>query len=393
MADMRSRLTMFFALALCLASCGSYARDHGNLQDSGPGAVSSIDPKIIDTNNPLQLGELAGQLSQNRVLFIGEVHDRLEHHRNQLNIIKSVYARYPDLAIGVEYFQQPFQPYLDDYIAGRITEREMLVKTEYFKRWQLDFRLLQPIFRFARENRIPIVALNVSDEIHNKVFIGGIKSLSPQELAQTPADIEPASASYLKRLKSIFNSHPTSNDFDTFVEGVLLWDESMADTAARYLKAHPESRMVILAGMVHVMYGDGIPGRLDRRLGSDQSVVAINGNDFGDYPGIADYQLATVGGVELPKAGKLGVSITDGLGTDGMHGVRISDFSSGSAAQAAGMAAGDVIVALDGEKVANIPDLKSMMFDKQPGERVQVLVQRTGDVHSEKELRFDVVLR
>jgi len=393
LAAMKSRLAMIFALAACLSSCGSYAHDHGDVQASGPGAVSNIDPKIIDTNNQRQLGELVGQLARNRVLFIGEVHDRLEHHRNQLNIIKSVYARYPDLAIGVEYFQKPFQPYLDDYIAGRITERQMLVKTEYFKRWQLDFRLLQPIFQFARENHIPIVALNVSDEIHNKVFIGGMKSLSPEELAQTPDDMEPASESYLKRLKSIFNSHPTSNNFDTFVEGVLLWDESMADTAARYLKAHPKSRMVILAGMVHVMYGDGIPERLDRRLGSDQSVVAINGNDFGDYPGIADYQLITREGVDLPKAGKLGVSITDSSGTDGRQGVHISDFSGGSAAQAAGLAAGDVIVALNGEKVANLLDLKSMMFDKQPGERVQVLVQRAGTRHSEKELRFEVVLR
>ncbi|MGB8078818.1 MAG: ChaN family lipoprotein, partial [Gallionella sp.] len=343
MAATRSGFVATFALAFCLSSCGSFARDHGNLRDSGPGAVSNVEPKIIDTSDPPQLGELVGQLDRNRVLFIGEVHDRLEHHHNQLKIIKSVYARYPDLAIGVEYFQKPFQPYLDDYIAGRITEREMLVKTEYFKRWQLDFRLLQPIFQFARANRIPIIALNVSDEIHNKVFIGGMKSLSPQELAQTPADMEPASESYLMRLKSIFNSHPTSNDFDAFVEGVLLWDESMADTAAHYLKAHPESRMVVLAGMVHVMYGDGIPGRLDRRLGSDQSVVAINGNDFGDYPGIADYQLVTKGGVELPKAGKLGVSITDGLGLDGTPGAQIRDFSSGSAAQAAGLAAGDVI--------------------------------------------------
>ncbi|MGA7749204.1 MAG: ChaN family lipoprotein, partial [Gallionella sp.] len=339
-------------------------------------------------DNQHQLDEVAGQLAEKRLLFIGEVHDRLEHHRNQLRVIKSLYAHSPDLAIGVEYFQKPFQNYLDEYIAGRITEQEMLVRTEYFKRWQLDYRLLQPIFQFARENHIPVLALNVSDEIHNKVFMGGMKSLTPQELAQTPDDMQPASESYLKRLKSIFNSHPTGDDFGTFVEGVLLWDESMADTAARYLKAHPKSRMVVLAGMVHVMYGDGIPERVNRRLGSDQSVVAINGNDFGNYPGIADFQLITKEGVSLPKAGKLGVSITDDT-----RGVRISEFSDGSAAQAAGLAAGDLIVALNGEKVANTLDLKSMMFDKRPSDRVRVLVQRAGSMNTGKELQFEVILR
>lgn len=94
--------------------------------------------------------------------------------------------------------------------------------------------------------------------------------------------------------------------------------------------------------------------------------------------------------MELPKAGKLGVLITDSSGTDG---VRISDLSSGSAAQAAGLAAGDVIVALDGEKLANTLDLNSTMFDKRRGKRVQLLVQRAGSMHSEKELRFDLVLR
>lgn len=155
-----------------------------------------------------------------------------------------------------------------------------------------------------------------------KVFRGDMKSLNPLELAKTPKEIQPANEHYLQRLKLIFNFHPTGNDFATFVEGVLLWDESMADTAARYLKAHPQSRMVVLAGMVHVICGDGIPERVNLRLGGDQSAVMINGNDFGNYPGIADYQLETEGGIELPKAGKLGVSIVDGSGS-----VRIRNFS------------------------------------------------------------------
>jgi hypothetical protein len=293
----------------------------------------------------------------------------------------------PDSNSG-EYFQQPFQPYLDDYIAGRIGEKEMLIKTEYFKRWQLDYRLLQPIFQFAREKHIPVLALNVSDEIHNKVFKDGMKSLSPKERSQTPAEIEPASEHYLQRLKTIFDSHPRGNDFATFVEGVLLWDSSMADTAARYLNAHPQSRMVILAGMVHVMYGDGIPERVNHRLGGDQSALLINGSDFGRYPGIADYLLVTKGNIELPKAGKLGVSVLDGADS-----VYISEFATGSAAQAAGLEVADHILALNGVKVANMTELKVMMFDKQPGDQVQVDVLRNSVMGAKKELRFEVTLR
>jgi uncharacterized iron-regulated protein len=381
--------TLVLALAACCAACGFF--EHGAQEgfvlpvpDSSSGAV----PRIFDLRDQQKLDELAGRLDEKRAIFIGEIHDRLEHHQNQLRVIQSLYARNPNLAIGVEYFQQPFQPYLDDYIAGRIDEREMLVKTEYFKRWQLDYRLLQPIFEFAREKHIPVLALNVSEEIHTKVFRGGMKSLSPAERAQIPADIEPASKHYLQRLKAIFDSHPEGDDFASFVEGVLLWDSSMADTAARYLNSHPQSRMVILAGMVHVMYGDGIPERVNHRLGGDQSALLVNGNDFGRYPGIADYLLVTEGDKELPQTGKLGVSVLDGAGS-----LYISGLTSGSAAQTVGIDTGDHITAIDGVKVANMMELRAMMFDKQPGDRVLVNVSRNGGTSSKRELQFEVTLR
>jgi uncharacterized iron-regulated protein len=388
MTNINLRLAVFLALAACLTSCGTYEHDQVDLHQPAPESILKAGPITVDPANPQQLEELAGKLAEDRVIFIGEVHDRLDHHLNQLLIIKGLYARYPDLAIGVEHFQQPFQSYLDDYIAGRIDEREMLRKTEYFKRWKLDYRLIQPIIAFAREKHIPVLALNVSDEIHNKVFKGGMKSLDSLELAQIPNDILPASAHYQQRLKAIYSSHPPSNNFDTFVEGVLLWDEYMADHAAKYLKSHPRSRMVVLAGMVHVMYGDGIPERVNRRLGSDQSTVLINGSDFGNYPGVADYQLETGNYIGLPATGKLGVSIIDGTA-----GARISEFTADSAAQAAGLTIGDRILVLDGVKVSNISDLKSMMFDRKTGEQVQVVVQRNFPAGTPLELQFQVVLR
>jgi S1-C subfamily serine protease len=119
--------------------------------------------------------------------------------------------------------------------------------------------------------------------------------------------------------------------------------------------------------------------------------VIINGNDFGDYPGVADYQLTTGGGAGLPKPGKLGVSIIDDSRAGSSGGVLISGLTTGSAAQEAGIALGDRIVGLNGTKVSNVLELKSIMFDKQPGERMRVMVQRGMDTR--KELQFEVVLR
>lgn len=373
------------ALIVCCTACGIFEPDdQSSFQLPVPTSITGTEPKVFDLRKPQILNELTDQVGEKRAIFIGEVHDRAEHHQNQLRIIQSLYARNPDLAIGVEYLQQPFQHYLDDYIAGRIDEKEMLIKTEYFKRWQVDFRLLQPIFEFAREKHIPLLALNIADEVHNKVFKGGMKSLSPEERAQTPDDIEPASAHYRPRLKAIFDSHPQGDNFENFVDGVVLWDSAMADTTSRYLNAHPTSRIVVLAGLVHVMYGDGIPERVNHRLGGNPSTVMLNGSDFRGYPGIADYLLATEGNTELPKTGKLGILIVDGAAS-----VIVNEFTAGSAAQAANVKIGDHILALDGMKVANMTELKAIMFDKQPGDRVQVTVQRP----PQQELKFEVTLR
>ena len=44
----------------------------------------------------------------------------------------------------------------------------------------------------------------------------------------------------------------------------VIWDETMADTAATWLAAHPDGHMVILAGNGHC-HDSAIVGRLQRR--------------------------------------------------------------------------------------------------------------------------------
>lgn len=385
-------MTIHDALMLTLAagciSCASLEHDRDGFQLPVPVSATNFKPKTFDLGDPRKVDELTTKLTEKRALFIGEIHDRPEHHQNQLRLIQNLYERYPYIAIGVEYFQQPFQTHLNDYIAGYIDEREMLIRTEYFQRWKIDYRMLQPIFRFAREKHIPVLALNISDEIHNKVFQGGLSSLTPQERTRIPDDIQPASKDYRNRLKAIFDTHPEGDNFETFVEGQLLWDEAMADVAANYLKDRPQTLLVVLAGLGHMMYGDGIPKNLDRRLGGHYSAVAINGNQFGEYPGIADFILPAPGGVTLPQPGKLGVTIEDGS-----NGVLITGLVSNSAAKASGIDAGDHIVSLDGMKVTNIAELKAVMFDRLPGDVLRVTVRRERLLAANQELQFEVTLR
>jgi uncharacterized iron-regulated protein len=340
----------------------------------------------IDLDTPLSVDRLATQLATKRVVFIGETHDQYQDHLNQLEIIRRLHQIEPNLAIGVEYFQQPFQLQVEDYIAGRVTEQEFLRATGYFQNWGYDYRLYEPIFRFAREQRIPVRALNVPSALPSEVAKVGVAGLSEQERAYLPKEICPADPDYRSRLREAFEAHPSRkpNAFDHFVEAQLVWDEGMAESAAAYLSANPARGMVILAGAGHLLFGSGIPKRLERRTHATYATVLNSGVEA--EPGVADYILLSKK-QELPPPGVLGVSLEEKGGE-----LRIGSFSPGSAGKKAGLKRGDILAEIEGRKISTIADTHLALWDKKPGDRVRVSVRRRHRFGGVTERNFQIEL-
>jgi uncharacterized iron-regulated protein len=357
---------------------------HMDLSQDAP--KINISTKAINLRKLLGIAKLIPELSYHQVVFIGEQHPRFDHHLNQLAIIRGLYPIHSDLVIGVEFFQQPFQRYLDQYIAGELSTAELLDKTEYYDRWRYDFRLYAPILEFAQDNHIPIVALNVPTELIQKVGRDGLKGLSKKERAQIPSDIDYSDEGYVDRLKKVFEDHPQYfGEFETFYEAQLVWDETMAESAANYLKGRPGAHMVVLAGNGHLAYGSGIPERFNRRLSTASTAIVLNDWEGSIEPKIADYLLLSKE-KELPSAGFLGIILKQ---SDGK--LEISDFSETSAAKIAGMKEKDGILSLNGHPVSNMSDVKEIMWDKRPGDKVIVKVHRKAAV--DKVLEFQVKLK
>jgi uncharacterized iron-regulated protein len=352
------------------------------------GATAQDRPSFdaIDLHSGLSLDQLVRQLATKRVVFIGEIHDRYDHHLNQLAIITQLHKRDPDMAIGVEYFQQPFQSHVDDYIAGRISELEFLRTTEYYSRWGYDYRLYAPIFRYAREQRIPVRALNVPTALVSAVARVGIAGLSQKERTYLPHSIEPADAAYRSRLYEAFQEHTglRPDAFNYFVDAQLVWDEGMAESAAAYLNAHKDRRMVILAGAGHLEFGSGIPKRLERRTHATYAIVLSSGEEI--EPGIADYLLLSKK-QELPPAGVLNVRLEEKRGE-----CQVGSLTPGGAAEKAGLRKGDVLVKLDGQVVKSIADARLALWDKKPGALVHVEVHRKRFLRAPAHLDFAVKL-
>jgi uncharacterized iron-regulated protein len=349
-------------------------------------AAAQRSVQALDLDAPLSLDSLVTQLAAKRVVFVGETHTRYDHHLNQLEIIRRLNEVHPNLVIGVEYFQQRFQPQVDDYIAGRSTEEQFLRAIDYYRTWGYDYRLYAPIFRFAREQRIPVRALNVPDSLPSAVAKVGIAGLSEQERASLPTEILPADEAYKARLRSIFEEHEAAKAgaFDHFVEAQLVWDEGMAASAAAYLKENQGRPIVILTGSGHVAFGSGIPSRLKRRIDVTYAIVLSSGQEI--EPKMADYILLSKKN-ELPPAGVLGVSLKEEGGE-----CRIRSLEPAGAAEKAGIKQGDVLVTVDGQAVKTIADVRLALWDKKTGDRVRVSVRRRHRLGTTGERDYEVEL-
>ena len=343
---------------------------------------------VLDLNAFSTMEQIIPVLAEKRVVFIGEQHTRYDHHLTQLEIIRRLHALHPKMAIGMEMFQQPFQRYLDEYVAGRIDEQAMLRTTEYYRRWRMDYRLYAPILHYAREHRLPVIALNIPSELTHNVAHVGIDGLDDKDRQQLPADIAPADDAYRQRLKEVFEHHPKEeghDDFEHFLEAQLLWDESMAERAAAFLEEHPEYHLVVIAGNQHLAWGSAIPQRLQRR--TPVTAASILNSWAGPVgPGLADYLLLP-GEQMLPPAGKLGALLEDDKDQ-----VTISTCFEDSACKEAGMKPGDRIASIDNNTINSLTDLRLALWDKQPGDTITMDTVRKRLLLPDKNLSYELTL-
>jgi uncharacterized iron-regulated protein len=217
--------------------------------------------------------EIIAQLSQANIVYLGEIHNSEKDHQAQLEIIKTLHDRNPQIAIAFEMFQRQFQTVLEQYLAGKIDEEQLKKQTEYETRWGFDWEYYDPILRFAKKNSLPLLALNTPEEITTKVSTEGLNSLTKEEREHIPSisEIRTDNQDYRQMLAEVYQQHMhgkhgNSEDIDSFFTTQVLWDETMAETIAKFYQKNPADRLIVLAGQGHIIYGYGIPDRVARRL-------------------------------------------------------------------------------------------------------------------------------
>lgn len=161
-----------------------------------PDASMALSPtlEIVNNFNFMKEASLVEAASSKNggVLWLGEHHNSVADHTIQADLIKSIYDQrskdkknpkenFP-MAIGLEQIQIQYQSVLDDFVAGKISETEMLKGVDWEKRWTWPYEGYRPIFNLAREKSIPLVALNVNSEDLALVEQSGLMGLSKDQI-------------------------------------------------------------------------------------------------------------------------------------------------------------------------------------------------------------------
>ena len=253
------------------------------------------------------LADPVGVPGSSPVVLLGEHHDNAPDHAWQLATIEHLRAADPSIVLGFEMFPRAAQMVLDLWVAGRLSEAELLARTDWRQVWGFPPELYLPIFRFARDHRVPMLALNVSGRLVHRVGkIGWAQvPLTDREGVGTPA---PPSAAYAHELAEVMSGHggpPMSPErLSHFVDAQLLWDRAMAEAIAAQRARAPGRTVVALMGAGHLENRQGVPHQLEA-LGVPRPMVLIPVDEACEPPGAGYADAIYVTGPRLnpPSAG------------------------------------------------------------------------------------------
>jgi uncharacterized iron-regulated protein len=349
--------------------------------------VTLVLDAAVDTTAGETIGpdEVASRLDKTRLLLLGESHTSIESHRVQLQVLRALVRRGRAIRVGLEMFPFTEQASLDSWNAGLWSEAEFVDKARWYEHWGYHWGYYREVLLFAREQGIPLFAVNAPRELVAAVRKTGIAGLSAEQAARMPPKVDTDSADHLALFKAQVGGGDALHDgmTDEAWKGMqaaqATWDAAMAWNAVQALKAatDPNTIMVVLVGSGHVAYGLGIERQARAWFdGAVASVIAVPlADDQGPTGAVRASYANFVWGVPREPASawpSLGLSTRAGEG-----GRRpIIDVEKDSPAAHAGLKVGDVIMKIDEVAIDSRESMSRQMASYNWGDAPRVTITR-----------------
>lgn len=269
------------AAALVILSQQSAPVDPLRLPIGSKGEIKVELNQLTSTQSgkPATPADVAKAADKVQFVYLGENHATAPHQQLQADVIKALSDRGRKVVVGLEMYTRPKQDWLDKWSSGSLPEEEFVLQSDWKGQWGFGFEFYRPIFQVAKDNKMPMVALNVPRDWVRLVGRNGLSALTTEQKLQLPTEIFLGNNNHKSVFNALMGGHPmTGTRGDNIYAAQVLWDEGMADTAIKWMERYGDEKtvFVVVAGAGHIMYNQGINYRIQRRTNKEGITVTMS---------------------------------------------------------------------------------------------------------------------
>jgi uncharacterized iron-regulated protein len=140
------------------------------------------------------------------IVMFGELHDNPIVHWLQLELTNDLYdVKKEKLVLGAEMFESDDQLIMNEYLAGKISEKTFKDEAKIWPNYDTDYK---PLVEFAKKHQLKFIATNIPRRYANMVYGKGLSSLDSLD-AQAKMFITPLPMKYdstVRAYKEIFDN-------------------------------------------------------------------------------------------------------------------------------------------------------------------------------------------
>jgi len=198
----------------------------------------------LDDQTQLNLDAVLGKITGKQVIFVGEIHGTASIHLLQAEIIKHLKQSGNEVVVALEAFPFTRQEILNEWIEGTLAKHDF--QRAYEKVWSVPFRYYERIFDYAKEQQIPLLAINAEDRMIRDVSRKGLQVVPEdflRKIGYTDCSADP-------EYKDLVNNTPHASEFPFFCDAQRLRDSVMASIIAEEVKGGNKT-VIVLAGVAH----------------------------------------------------------------------------------------------------------------------------------------------
>ncbi len=283
------RYAILLALTLCVTA---YSQVHNT-------SPSSYVPQRVYDAKTKKFGDfetMLAELARAEIVFVGEQHDDANTHRLERAILEGLMRRQRSVTVAFEMFERDTQNFVNEYLAGNVTEEGFLKISRPWPNYAKDYR---PLLELAKAHQWRVIAGNVPRRhasLVSKSGLKGLDTLSADERKYVAAEQQCPMDDYFKRFAEAMTAHPADDAnakkddspeakkkaeeeaaqmavkmkamTERFYQAQCVKDETMAESLANAYNEATANKPVIVHfnGAFHSDYKLGTTARTVRRL-------------------------------------------------------------------------------------------------------------------------------